>query len=511
MSEPYRSICDLIAENARRFPAKAYLHSVERGDEVSYGELAAHTDGLARLLRTRGLAANDRVLLLADNSPECVVAYLGVLRHGATVAIVNPELNATHLGQMLRAVQPELVLHSSDLDLTALGHLRDDSWLVLRSLREGGVPGLVGELAGEPDADATASCAGPDDAAVIFYTSGTEAQPKGVVYTHRTLYCNFDAVAEMVALSEADRLLDFRSISWISAQEMAIGGPLTRGATVYLAERFSSSRYFGWLDEFKITIGVCVPTGISMLLNQSEPRGAAPRPHLRFMTSSSAALPESHWRRFEEQYGITIAQGYGSSEAGWISGSHRENRRIGTAGRPLKYQQVRVADAAGDTVATGEQGEICVGGSHQQAHAYLLDSGAVERLAGDEVATGDLGFLDTDGYLHVTGRVKELIIRGGVNIAPAEIDDVLAAHGDVAEAATIGVPDPIYGEEIISFVVPRSGAAVSPEELLEHCRGVLPAFKSPREIRLAHDLPRTARGKLDRATLAARWVPDAAT
>ncbi|HEY5607549.1 MAG TPA: AMP-binding protein, partial [Alphaproteobacteria bacterium] len=331
MSAPpdgWRSFAAIIADNARAYPDKPYVVAVDQQNTaLSYRELGRMTRRIARFLAARNIAANDRVLLLADNTWEGMALYLGVLARGATVCTPNVEMNAAHLAEIVRALQPRLVLCQDDL---ALDHLRGETaaeWF--------GFAAFLAALAALPD-EALPPVNGRHDHAVIFYTSGTVAKPKGVIYTHETLWCNFDAVAEMIGLRADDRILDFRSHSWISAQEMGLGGPLTRGATVIMARRFSATRYFDWVREHRVNIGVCVPTGINMLLNRPHAARAADMPHLRFMTSSSAPLVVEQWRAFEDLYGVPIAQGYGASECGWIAGAHRDSRRIATVGRPIK-------------------------------------------------------------------------------------------------------------------------------------------------------------------------------
>ncbi|MHA1108690.1 MAG: class I adenylate-forming enzyme family protein, partial [Alphaproteobacteria bacterium] len=348
----------------------------------------------------------------------------------------------------------------------------------------------------------------PDDQGVIFYTSGTVARPKGVIQTHATAFYNYDSTADYLELHPGDRVLDFRSYSWLSAQHMSLGAPLVAGATTIMARHFSVSRYFDWLRDHHINIGFVVPTVINMLIERPHDISAADLPDLRFLTCSSAPLLEEQWRRFENLYAITLAQSCGSSEGGNIAAHRGAARKIGTIGPAQKYQQIRIVDNDGNGVAQGETGEIIVGGGRQQAFGYLLGDGAIERLPVDGHHTGDLGHLDSDGHLTITGRVKELIIRGGVNIAPLEIDGVLMAHGDVAETGAIGVPHPIYGEEVVSFVALREGAAAGVDELLAHCAARLPEFKAPKQIIVRDDLPKNPRGKLDRNALAEIWKRD---
>ena len=504
VADPYQPFHSILAAHAGRHPDKAFLHAIADDRAITYGALFATANRIASFLRERKFAANDRVMVLAGNSIEMVAAYFGVLRHGATVCTVNVEMNEAHLGEIVDALAPRLTLYEEGRGLERLADTAPGDWAPLGAWAEDGGAGFFADIAAFAADGETPPVCGPDDCAVIFYTSGTVAKPKGVIYSHRALYANFDAVADMVALGADDRLLDFRSFGWMSAQELGLGAPLVRGATAIMAERFSRRRYLEWLRDHDVTIGACMPAGIAMLLREPVDIRKNDLPHLRFMTSSSAPLLVGQWKAFEALYGIPVAQGYGMSEAGWITGMHEGNRRLGTVGRPLKYQTVRVLDPDGNEVAAGETGEIVVGGA-QQATGYLLADGSIERLPAGALATGDLGHVDGDGYLRVTGRVKELIIRGGVNIAPLEIDGVIAELPGIAEACTIGVPDAIYGEEVVSFVALRPGAAPSAETILAHCRGRLPRFKMPKQVIFREALPRTGRDKLDRAALAADW------
>ena len=495
--DPYLPFAEIIAGHARRHPDKEAIFSIAENRGLTYGELSRTTNRVAAALRSRGIGAGDRVLVLAGNGLAMVTAYLGILRHGATVCTVNVETNAAHLAEIANAVAPRLALFESDRDLA----------------------GPVGQACGEsmrldvfldalPDAamsnDAPCVC-GPEDHAVIFYTSGTEARPKGVIYSHASLFFNFDSVADMIGLRADDRVLEFRSLSWISAQQLGLGAPLVRGATAFIAERFSRGRFLEWIRDHDIDIAACVPAGISMLLNEPVTLRGSDLPRLRFITSSSAPLLVEQWRAFEACYGIAIVQGYGMSEAGWITGSDRDNRRHGTVGRPVKHQRVRVLDEAGRNLPPGETGEIEASGDRQQSLGYLLSDGTIRRMPVGGVRTGDLGYLDDDGYLHVTGRAKDLIIRGGVNIAPLEIDGVISELAEIAEACTVGVPDPIYGEEVVSYVTLKTGAYLTGEEIRAHCAARLPDLKTPKEIVIRVSLPRTARGKLDRNALAEDW------
>jgi acyl-coenzyme A synthetase/AMP-(fatty) acid ligase len=506
-NDTYRSFHDIVRGNAQAWPDRIYVHCIDQGKSITYGQLHRLSNRMARFLKERGFRADDRLLLLAENSVENLAVFVSVLRYGATIATVHVEMNQAHLAEIVRAVDPKIVLYQEGLGLESLrdGGAPGD-WLALGEWQaDGPGTGFFANLAALSDADDIATVARPDSLGVIFYTSGTVAKPKGVIQTHATAFYNYDATADYLGLAPGDRVLDCRSYSWLSAQHMSLGAPLVAGATTIMAKHFSQSRYFDWLRDHRINVGFVVPTIVNMLINRPQPVKGSDLPDLRFLTSSSAPLLDEQWRKFEAMYGIALAQSAGSSEGGNSAAHRGADRKIGTIGAPLKYQSIRIVDRDGRDLPPGETGEIIVGGGKQQAYGYLNVDGTIERMPADGHHTGDLGFVDADGHLHITGRAKELIIRGGVNIAPLEIDAVLAAHPAVAEAGAVGVPHPIYGEEVVAFVALKDGARATAEEISAHCAAKLPAFKMPKEIHLRDALPKNPRGKLDRLALANDW------
>src|SRR6185295_18016896 len=354
------------------------------------------------------------------------------------------------------------------------------------------------------------TAARPDDDAVILFTSGTSAQPKGVVLNFREHLSNIDPSAAGFGIGADDRIYDFRSFNWASAQLLGALVPLNRGATLVMAEKFSASRFFQHVADHRVTVAAGNPTTINILLNTETGAHRNNLPALRFITSSSAPLTVEEWRRFEDRFGIPIAQGYGSSETGWISAIPGEARRLGTVGRPLAYQHLAIVAADGERLKPGEIGQVEIGGDASHDYRYLADDGSVKIGSRGRIRTGDLGLLDADSFLSLTGREKDLIIRGGVNISPIEIDGFLMQHPELIEVATVGVPDAVYGEEEVSYVVARPGATIDTGELLRYCSEGLPAFKAPKQIVLSISLPKTERGKLNRRALAELWRRDEA-
>jgi acyl-CoA synthetase (AMP-forming)/AMP-acid ligase II len=493
-----------IARAAARHPDKPWIVSADDGRTLSYRQLAEATRRIAAVLHAHGLGRNDRVALLANNSVEHLLCYFGVMAHGATICTVHVEMNRNQLDNIIQRLAPKLVLHQDGLGLDDLIAAVSVPCMPLGTFDQpddGTFFSAVGRCAPR---DAWAA-AGPEDDAVILFTSGTSARPKGVVLNYREHLAPIDFAADGFGITADDRLYDFRSFNWASAQLLGALVPVNRGATLVMAERFSASRFFPHIRDHRVTVAAGNPTTINILLKSEPTVGPDSVPTLRFLTSSSAPLTIEEWRRFEARFGIPIAQAYGSSETGWIAAIPGEQRRFGTVGRPLACHDFAIVDAAGRRLPPGEAGEVEIGGNAAHAYRYLAEDGSVTVHSRGRIRTGDLGLIDADGFLVLTGRAKELIIRGGVNISPLEIDSFLMQRPELAEVATVGVPDATYGEEVVSYVVARPGAAVDIGELLRYCSDGLPAFKAPKRIVLSASLPRNERGKLDRRALVERW------
>ena len=489
-----------LTDGRARHADKVFVHSIDQGKSITYAQMHDVAGRIGAHLRQAGIGAGDRVALLANNSIEHLAVYFGVMAYGATICTIHIEANAAHLEEILASLRPALVLYGEGLDVaapagaTALGEWR----------AEGGA-GFFAALPEAPNEGLAASDAGSGDDACIYFTSGTGAKPKGVVVDFKQLLGNVVPIAQALAMTAEDRILDFRSFNWASAQVLSALAPLAVGASVAMAGKFSRSRFFAWIREHRATLTAGNPTTLNMLTTGEAPAAAADLPSLRFVLSSSAPLASRDWLRFEERFAIKVVQGYGASEAGWIAAGNEKTVRHGSAGRPLPYHQLRIVDESGAALAAGETGLVELGDDEARKYRTLAEDGTTRVDARGRLRTGDIGYLDTDGYLFLTGREKDLIVRGGVNIAPAEIDAVLLRHDGVAEAAAIGVPDEIYGEEVVAYVSLAPGAELGEAALLDHCAEHLPGFKAPKAIAFIDAMPRTARGKLDRRTLIEAW------
>jgi acyl-CoA synthetase (AMP-forming)/AMP-acid ligase II len=500
VTAPYQDVDSLLRQHAARAPDRVYLECLDPRARLTFGELDARTADFARRLADRGLRASDRVALLGGNGPAWIVAFFGLQRHGATVAPLNLEVHAKNLGQMLRDLAPRLLVCPRTLpeEVQALVRASGAETLALDDL-----------LAPAPPAARVETVGSPEDIAVVDYTSGTTATPKGVCISRRAAFYMGRSLVERLDIQERDRLLEYRSLGWASPQCLSLWPSLQAGATLVLAPRFSRRAFADWIRDHAVTIAAGVPTVFAMLLEDSVTFPPGSFASLRFVTSSAAPLPAEHQRAFERRYGVPILQGCGMTEAGFMGMNPPGAPRAGSIGPVVPYLEARFVDDAGLPCPTGVEGELAVYGP-AMATAYLGEGGRLVPIPQHGFRTGDLGYADADGYLFLTGRKKDLIIRGGVNIAPEEVTAALLAHPAVAEAATIGVPDPVYGEAIASFVVARAGAPVTPADLLAHCRERLSDFKLPRHILLIDTLPRTDRGKIARDALHARWRERAA-
>jgi acyl-coenzyme A synthetase/AMP-(fatty) acid ligase len=447
------------------------------------------------------------VLLLSDENLEKLLIWLGAWRIGAVVCPFNLEINAKQMVELTAALHPALIVYHKDIDVAAIvgnaAALRikfgawsatgtrdpQDEFFAMLS------PGDPAQLPERNQAD---------DTACIFCTSGTTAKPKIVIYDHAAYWLNGLDTVEFLGLTERDRTLEYRSFGWNSAQVLSLLPFLQRGLTLHIAKKFSHSRFFDWVQQHGITFSAGVPTVLNMLLNKPLGFTAQDIPTLRLMSCSTAPLTAQQWVQFEEMYGVTLLQLYGMSETGWVCGNRHYRKKMGTVGPPALHQELKIVDAAGDECPVDVEGEITVGGP-QMAIGYLTDDGAIEPVRGKRIKTGDLGIKDAEGFIRVTGRSKDLIIRGGVNIAPLEIDEVLIKHPRIAEAAAVGVPDKIYGEEVVCYVVAKD-RSLTDVAVLQHCAVHLPPAKTPKQVIIVPELPKSERGKVLRDKLRENWL-----
>jgi acyl-CoA synthetase (AMP-forming)/AMP-acid ligase II len=503
---PYRPIAELFARYRTRDPGKTAIVDLDGDSSITFGELDRLTTDIAADLKRRGLQKGDRVLLLSDECLEKLLIWFGVWRIGAVVCPLNIEINEKMMVELTRSVNPKLIFYHKDIDAAAL--VGDHPAPRVRFGRWGRTADPQHEFFAKVQrgrrADEVPERNDPEDVACIFCTSGTTARPKIVVYDHCAYWLNGLSTLEFLGLTENDRTLEYRSFGWNSAQVLSLMPFLQKGLTMHIAKRFSHSRFFEWIKMHGITFSAGVPTVLNMLLNKPLGTTAKDVPTLRLMTCSTAPLTAQQWTQFEEMYGVRLLQCYGMSEAGWVCGNRTYKNKIGTVGVPALHQEFEIVGPDGKPVAVGTEGEITAGGPHT-AIGYLRDDGTVEPIRPARIKTGDLGIMDEEGFVRVSGRTKDIIIRGGVNIAPLEIDEVLLKHPGILDVAAVGVPDKIYGEEVVCYVTPKD-QALTEESVLQHARQHLPPAKVPKQVFIVAELPKSDRGKVLRDKLREDWI-----
>ena len=497
-----RGIRALIDRNAARWPRRTFLAAPETGRVLTFAGLQRQARLLGAYLASRGLRPGDRVALLAHNSYQSALLFLAIMANGMVSVPLNLLAGAAQLRYVLEHSGAKLAFVARECEAQ------------LAAAMQGGAPALDAIVF---DADAASlfvdgglrawqtPAPAEGDAALLMYTSGTTGKPKGVALTHRNIVSGGLYTALAHDLTRDDRVLCSLPLYHINAQIVTVVGPLAYGGSVVMPRRFSASNFWELLAVHRCTWFNVVPTIISYLMaGDDSARGAFDLGRVRFGRSASAPLPPELQRSFEKRFGFTVVETFGMTEtcAPCFSNSPDPARRkIGSVGKPVG-NLARVAGAQGETLPPGEVGELMVKGDNVM-RAYYRDADATARAFDRDgwLHTGDLGMMDEDGDYFVTGRLKEIIIKGGENISPREIDDALYRHPAVLEVAAVGIPDERYGQEIFACVVLKDGARASEEDLRAFCTAELGAYRTPKEIRFLDALPKGPSGKVQRLKL----------
>ncbi len=497
-------VCSLLTRHAKAHPNKPALVDVDSGQRVQFKNLQLAVEQSAVKLLSSGLRAGEKVLLTGDNSIAKIILWLAIWRAGGVVCPLDPGFIRTSLDTVLSAIDPTFILAASttdhDLDTSTL----PDSVRVITywdTLDNGVVmldPSASPEKAYLRNRHSTnplpAPCQ-PSDIACIACTSGTTGQPKIVVYDHKAMWLNGLDSIYLLALEPNDRMLEYRSFNWYSSQILSLMPFLQTGFTLHVARRFSLRRFGQWVHTHQLTVSVGVPTIIQLLLKEPIAQHETLLSSLRVITSSTAPLAAQYWHAFEHYYQRPLINLYGSTETGWISGNTLNERKLGSVGRVLnsvKLSFTTQPPIPGDAPVLRpflvETEKIALG--------YLNTDGTLHSLRGKPFLMRDAAQLDADGYLHVWGRTDDLIIRGGVKISPAEIEATVANHPHIQDAAVIGLPDALYGMQIVCFFVPQQHHATPTVNIVQHCRLALPLEKIPQRFIPLSRLPRNHRGKI---------------
>ncbi|MFK7761736.1 MAG: AMP-binding protein [Roseobacter sp.] len=460
----------------------------DNGASLTWQEVRSHAHRVAALLTRQGLAKGDSVAILHPNGSAGLIALYGALYGGFRATMINLAAGPDAIGYALS--------HSD----ARVAFVHDSVVGLYETVRADGVDVLSVD-AGAPAC--TLHDIASDDDALLMYTSGTTGQPKGVLHSHSSLLAGGWTATIAHALTPQDRGLCVLPIYHINGLCVSVMGALVSGGALAVSSKFSARGFWREVQHSKATWFSVVPTIISHLLHSDTDPDAASKARLRFGRSASSALSPDVQRAFETRFGVPIIETMGLTEtAAQILSNPLPPavRKIGSPGIAFG-NEVAVIDAAGDPCAPDIEGEIVVRGPNVMCGYFKNPTATASAFSGNWFRTGDLGRLDVDGYLFVTGRLKELIIKGGENIAPREIDEALYSHEDVIEAAAFGRPCTSYGERVEAAVKLRDGATISADALRHLCEARLGAFKCPDQVHVLSDLPKGPSGKIQRRKL----------
>jgi len=483
----------ILQASADERPEHVALRLGER--TLSYRELDRAARGVARALRQRGLSPGDSAAIMIPNVPEFTIAYFGILYAGCTVVPLNVLLSAPEVSYHLQDSGAKLLFFHPLFEAPATA-----------GATEAGVPAVCagGEAsetlavlaAGEP-------CDGlhptsPTDTAVILYTSGTTGKPKGAELTHSNLLINCAIVVpKLIPATRDDVALATLPLFHSFGQTCIQNAFIALGASFTLLPRFTPDDAFATMQRDRVTLFAGVPTMYFALLHH-EDAASYDISTLKFCMAGGAPLPVEVMKAFESKYGVDILEGYGLSETSPVASFNMlgRPRKPGSIGFPVWGVEMCIQGAADQPVPDGEPGEICIRG-HNVMKGYLGRAHATaEALRGGWFHSGDVGIRDADGSYRIVDRKKDMILRGGFNVYPREVEEVLYAHEEIVEAAVIGVPHESHGEEVKAYVVTRAASSLLAEDLIAWTRERLAAYKYPRMVEFVEELPKGPTGKI---------------
>jgi len=476
-------------ERALRAPGEACI--ADQRQELDNQSFALIVSAVAGRLAAAGLSAGDVLAIMVPNRVEFVTSMFAAWRLGAAVTPVNAALTTQEARyQIDDAGATVVVADSASAEKLAGGGYRIIPVADVTSPAGPRVP---------PPANPA-----PESLALLIYTSGTTGRPKGVMLDHANISATAERIAGWFEMADETRSLLVLPLFHVNGIMVSVVSPLLAGGSAFIAGRFDAATFWGTVGRVRPTFFSAVPTIYSLLV--SRPGGQADTKGLRFVICGAAPMPRELISEFEQHYGVPIVEGYGLSECTvccTLNPLHGA-RKAGTVGLPLPGVDVGVVDGQDRLLPAGQAGEVVVRGPNVM-RGYLGRPGeTAEVLRGGWLHTGDVGRFDQDGYLTLVDRVKDLIIRGGENIYPKEIEDVLYGHPAVLEAAVVGQPDAVFGEQPVAFVALRPGRSAGAEDLIEYCRLSLARYKVPRTVYIEAALPKNALGKLAKPVLRER-------
>ncbi|MXV61771.1 AMP-binding protein [Natronorubrum sp. JWXQ-INN-674] len=522
-----------VAETVERQPASPAI--AYDGTELSYKQFWDRAGRFAQALENRGIGEGDRVGVYLPNLPQFVTAFYGTLRAGGIIVPMNPQYKAREISHMLGDSGAKAVVALADLVPNVLEVQGDTDVEQIVSVgetpsREAGadVDGVTEFDAFLADETKPVVDRADDDIAVQPYTSGTTGTPKGVLLTHHNLAFTTRANADVPpgGFQSSDRLIGTLPLFHIYGMSVVMNGAMYSGGTYYPVPEWDAPAVMDQLEDDEISIMFAVPAMFNDMINQPD-ADEYEFEALRFANSGGSSLPLEVLERFEDRWGVQLNEGYGLTETSPVTHANtNENRRKGSIGQPLEGVEAKIVAEDFAEVPRVEEGpidedeadlheitgELVIHGPNVMEGYYGLPEANEEAFTEDGgkrwFHTGDIGYWDEDDFFYVVDREKHMIVTGGYNVYPREVEELLFEHSDVADAAVVGVPDERRGETVKAFVVPASAAGggssdveATPEDIKQYCLENLAAYKHPREVEFVKTLPRTTTGKVQKFEL----------
>lgn len=498
--------CNLYEEFRRHFPAGLDTTLLQTDDDrlLSYGDAERESARLANLLVSLGAQPGDRVTVQVDKCPQVLWLYLACLRAGLVYHPLNTAYQASELDYFLGNAEPRIVVCAQSAEELLLSLAEKTGAQHVLTLDANGSGTLMTGAASQADSFETVARA-PDDLAALLYSSGTTGQPKGIMLSHRNLADNCKTLVQIWGFSSADRLLHALPVFHVHGLFVAINCVLLSGASMIWLSRFEAHQVIGFLPECTVMMGV--PTYYTRLLGVDS-FGVEACSNMRLFISGSAPLLRETFEEFRQLTGHAIIERYGMTETNMNTSNplHGE-RRAGTVGPPLPGVEVRVVDSAGDPLPDGETGDLQVRGPNVFKGYWRMPEKTAEDFTGDGFFnTGDKAVISDDGYVSIVGRAKDMIISGGLNVYPKEIEQLLDDIDGVQESAVIGVSHADFGEAVVAVVVPVAGTTLKEKAIIAFSRAQIANFKVPKRVFFVDELPRNAMGKVQKNLLRERFA-----
>lgn len=510
------NLVSCVRQQAAEQPEKIAYHFM--GKDTSYGEFEHTVGRFAQGLQDLGVQKGDHVAFLLGNTPHYLIALYATMRLGATAIPVNPIYTPDEISYILRngdvkaVIALDALLPLVEVGVQAFPEVV--TFVVCETTAD--VAEKIAALSEEAKAKThlfshiVASATGSlepvniaqDDTAIILYTSGTTGNPKGAMLTHGNVYSNARDVSTYLGYRANDRIIATLPVFHVFALTVVVNAPLISGATVLLTPRFSPSEIFTLAREQQATVFAGVPTMYNFLylLPEGKPEDFST---IRLAISGGASLPVALLHNFEKKFNVRVSEGYGLSEASPVTCFNPldRERKAGSIGTSINNVENRVVDVNGIDVPVGEVGELVVRGPNVMKGYYKMPEETAMAIRDGWLYTGDLAKVDDEGYFYIVDRKKDMIIVGGYNVYPREVEEVLFAHDNIVEAAVVGYPDPNFGEAVHAYIVLKEVAATTTDDILAYCAKHMVKYKVPKVVEILDELPKNTTGKILRRTL----------